>query len=58
MGRRVEAEDDDKITTPKLLFPYKLQVPVPSEVSKTTGGENNYYFIPEARIDVISYYDD
>lgn len=58
MGRRVSGGADLKINAPTFLFPHKLKSSKPSEVSKTTGGENNYYFINEARIETIAYYTD
>lgn len=52
MGRRVKAEDN-KIQAPTILFPYQMETPIPSDVNKSTSGENNYYLIEEATISLI-----
>lgn len=58
MGRRKNGKDDKKIEAPKHLAPYRMLIPQASQTSKTVAGSNNFYFIAEANIDVVSFYGD
>lgn len=56
-GRRTQL-DDNKITAPILLQPHQMQTPIPSKITSTIGGENNYYFVEQAQPEINIFYDD
>ena len=42
-GRKVEDENDNKIIAPRLIFPFEMKTPQPSEITKASGGEQTFY---------------
>ncbi len=65
MGRRVglikdgdDWKNEDKIVAPHLLVPFEMKTPDPSDISKTSAAESNYYVIVNGTIDLISQWED
>ncbi len=65
MGRRVglikEGDNwvnQNKVEAPHLLVPFKMKTPDPSDISKTSAAESNYYVIVNGSIDLLALWDD
>ncbi len=65
MGRRIglikQGEEwitQTKIEAPHLLLPFEMKTPDPSNISKTSAAESNYYVITEGQIDLLAVWDD
>lgn len=56
MGRRIDGPGDKTIEAPHMLFPYEFRAPIGSDTSKSIAGENNFYFVSKANINVETYY--